>query len=205
MTLTEAEIVELKKQLSGQISHLAPKQREEAQKQIDSMSPESLEIMLNQQRSRQQQIFRLIIEGQIPAVRVEENSEALAVLEIHPVSIGHTLVIPKSPAESEKDIPKLAFELAKSISEKIVSSLEAKSCEIIPNAKFGEAILEVLPIYSKPLSLKSPRLHQKTPEELEKTASSINLIKKKFKKEIIKIEKKTAEESQALKLNRRIP
>lgn len=40
-------------------------------------------------------IFCKIIAGEIPAVKVYEDEQYLAFLDLHPVNPGHTLVIPK--------------------------------------------------------------------------------------------------------------
>ncbi|WP_185871552.1 HIT family protein [Blattabacterium cuenoti] len=40
-------------------------------------------------------IFQKIIKNEILAYKVAENSDHLAFLDIHPMKIGHTLVIPK--------------------------------------------------------------------------------------------------------------
>lgn len=45
-------------------------------------------------------IFSKIIAGQIPCFRVYEDAHVLAFLDINPLSRGHTLVIPKEPAET---------------------------------------------------------------------------------------------------------
>jgi histidine triad (HIT) family protein len=45
-------------------------------------------------------IFRKIIAGQIPCHKVYEDDRVLAFLDINPLSRGHTLVIPKEPAET---------------------------------------------------------------------------------------------------------
>ena len=45
-------------------------------------------------------IFRKIIDGGIPAHKVYEDEHVLAFLDIGPLSQGHTLVIPKEPAET---------------------------------------------------------------------------------------------------------
>ena len=45
-------------------------------------------------------IFGKIIAGEIPCHKVYEDSEVLAFLDINPLSRGHTLVIPKEPAET---------------------------------------------------------------------------------------------------------
>lgn len=43
-------------------------------------------------------IFGKIINGDIPCHRVYEDERVLAFLDVSPLSVGHTLVIPKEPA-----------------------------------------------------------------------------------------------------------
>jgi histidine triad (HIT) family protein len=45
-------------------------------------------------------IFGKIISGQIPCHKVYEDERVFAFLDINPLSRGHTLVIPKEPAET---------------------------------------------------------------------------------------------------------
>lgn len=45
-------------------------------------------------------IFSKILRGEISCHRVYEDAHVLAFLDINPLSIGHTLVIPKEPAET---------------------------------------------------------------------------------------------------------
>ena len=45
-------------------------------------------------------IFGKILAGQIPCHKVFEDDKVLAFLDINPLSAGHTLVIPKEPAET---------------------------------------------------------------------------------------------------------
>ncbi len=45
-------------------------------------------------------IFGKILSGQIPCHKVYEDEQVLAFLDINPLSTGHTLVIPKEPAET---------------------------------------------------------------------------------------------------------
>jgi len=45
-------------------------------------------------------IFGKIISGHIPCHKVYEDDEVLAFLDINPLSTGHTLVVPKEPAET---------------------------------------------------------------------------------------------------------
>src|SRR6476620_10156751 len=43
-------------------------------------------------------IFSKILRGEVPCHRVYEDEHVLAFLDIFPLSVGHTLVIPKEPA-----------------------------------------------------------------------------------------------------------
>jgi histidine triad (HIT) family protein len=45
-------------------------------------------------------IFSKIIRGEIPCHRVYEDDLTLAFLDVHPIAPGHTLVVPKEPAET---------------------------------------------------------------------------------------------------------
>jgi histidine triad (HIT) family protein len=45
-------------------------------------------------------IFQKIISGHVPSHKVYEDQQVLAFLDINPLSRGHTLVIPKEPAET---------------------------------------------------------------------------------------------------------
>ena len=45
-------------------------------------------------------IFQRIIKGEVPCDKVYEDEQVLAFLDISPLSRGHTLVIPKEPAET---------------------------------------------------------------------------------------------------------
>jgi histidine triad (HIT) family protein len=45
-------------------------------------------------------VFSKILRGEIPCHRVYEDDHVLAFLDVNPLSRGHTLVIPKEPAET---------------------------------------------------------------------------------------------------------
>ncbi len=208
MPLTKEQIAELKRQLSEQIQHLPEEQREAAQQQIDSMSDEAIETMLLEQQARQSsaspnttEIYRAIVSGQIPSKKLDENQNAIAVLDIKPISRGHTIIIPKTPVTDSKALPAQAFSLAKKIAKKISSKLKSKSCEIQTQFAFGEAIINVIPIYDKPLSINSPRMEAK-PEDLEELHALLKTIKKA---KVIKIKKQKSGQKNIIKLKRRVP
>lgn len=187
MTLTQEQVKIFKDQLKSQVSHLPPDQKSEALKQIDEMSSEALESLVKQQQSQASSssdgnsIFRMIVNKEIDSIIVEENSSAIAVMDINPISKGHIMIIPKSPVLDPKDIPKPAFELSQKLTDKITSNLKAKSVRLETTQQFGETIIHLIPNYpnSPELNLQSPR-SKGSPEELSQIANQI-------KKEVIKI------------------
>lgn len=44
-------------------------------------------------------VFQKIIDGEIPAYKVDENDSFLAFLDVNPLTKGHTLVIPKKATD----------------------------------------------------------------------------------------------------------
>ena len=62
-------------------------------------------------------VFCEIVEGKIPAEKVYEDNEFLAFLDIHPLSPGHTLIIPKKHYRWVWEVPNAGdfFEVVKKI------------------------------------------------------------------------------------------
>ncbi len=200
MPLTPNQIEELKSQLKAQIKNLPQNKRAEAEAQIEKMSPEAIESMLKQQQ--QTQIFRLIAKKQIQSTIIQENAESIAVLEINPISKGHTIIIPKKPITNKNDFSQETKTLAKEVTEKLKANLKPKDIKIIPNNKFNEVIIDIILEYDKPLSLDSPR-QQADKKELEQLEKTINTII--IKKEPLKIIKQENSKTPPLKALRRIP
>ncbi len=204
MVLTNEEIRELKDQLREQTKSLSVEKREEAERQIDEMSAEALESMIEQQRGRQQ-IFRMIANKEIDSVVIEENSEAIAVLELNPVSEGHTLVIPKKEIKKKEDMTDKVISFAEKIIKKIETHLKPKKVDMVIGEKMGEAVIDLIPFYDKEVNVNSER-KQSTKEELGNIKKKLNTeIIKKVEPEKIKVT--TTEESQVekVKIKRRIP
>lgn len=62
-------------------------------------------------------IFCKIISKEIPAHIIHEDADFLAFLDINPVSVGHTLIIPKTHYRWVWDVPNIGpyFEFAKKV------------------------------------------------------------------------------------------
>lgn len=201
MPLTKDQISNLKKQLIEQVKKLPEGQRKEAEKQIDDLSDEAIEEMLENQKESQVNIFREIVAGKIPSKKIDENSSAIAVLEIRPISKGHAIIIPKEKLTNLDKIPENISILIDKVSKELSKKLKAKEVKIIPESKLGEAIINLIPIYDKDLSLESERNSQ-SDSELDKILEIIN--KKEEKPEVIEDVKEVKKE-ELKKFKRRIP
>ena len=203
MSLSQEEINEAKSQLKSQVSHLPQDKKVQALKQIDEMSSEAIEALIEQQKQQSSfPVYRKIVDSEIPSTKVEENSSAIAVLDNKPISKGHTIIIPKEQVKSPKDMPQEAFKLAESLSKKITENLKASSVRAETETKFGEVIINLIPIYDKPLTITSPRT-ETSPEDLQKVKQELEIIKLEKKVEVIK--KEVPKRTHVIKLKRRIP
>jgi histidine triad (HIT) family protein len=201
MVLTQEQIKELKNQLLQQVKTLPENQKKEAEKQIEEMSAESLESMLKQQqqsKGKEKGIYRMIVDKEIPSKLLDENKSSLAVLEIKPISQGHVIIIPKKAVKSVKELSSSSLTLAKKIASRLTNKLKAKSAEIQTEFKFGEIIINVIPIYDKSLNVNSPRTDAKD-QDLEKIYSILRVIKKPKIAKIKKESPKIIPESQVIK------
>ena len=71
-----------------------------------------------------QNIFARIIRGELPAIKVYEDDQVLAFMDIMPQAEGHTLVIPKTPAVTLLDLPAEAAAYSIQIVQKIAKAIE---------------------------------------------------------------------------------
>jgi histidine triad (HIT) family protein len=180
--LSEEETEEIKQKLFSHIESTFPaEQVMSAKRQIESMNSEQLESFLEKNKlirreqdsseedSKNDCVFCSIASGKIKSVKIDEDENAVAVLEINPISKGHSMVIPKN----HEDRPsKEALSLAKKVSKKIEKKLKPKSVEISESKLFGHGIINILPVYDKE-NFKSERKTEKI-EELEKINEELN-------------------------------
>jgi diadenosine tetraphosphate (Ap4A) HIT family hydrolase len=83
-------------------------------------------------------VFCAIVDGEAPAIRIYEDDDYLAILDIRPIVRGHTLVIPKkhtvdltdTPAETIADLVRIGQRIAKAAR---ASELEADGNNIAIN------------------------------------------------------------------------
>lgn len=71
-----------------------------------------------------QNIFAKILRGELPAIKVYEDEQVLAFMDIMPQADGHTLVIPKSPAVTLLDLEPEAAAYTIQVVQKIAKAIE---------------------------------------------------------------------------------
>jgi len=68
-------------------------------------------------------IFCKIIKGEIPSFKVYENDKVFAFEDISPISVGHTLVVPKRHAQNLWEIPGEDLTAVHLASQKIIQAI----------------------------------------------------------------------------------
>ena len=124
-------------------------------------------------------LFTKIVNGEIPAYKVDEDDNFLAFLDINPLAEGHTLVIPKKEIDYIFNIDDELYMGLFIFAKKVAKGIE----KVIPCKKIGIAVvgLEVPHAHIHLVPLKTiydidfskPKL-KLTSEQLESIASRIH-------------------------------
>jgi histidine triad (HIT) family protein len=84
-------------------------------------------------------LFTKIINGEIPSHKIYEDEHTYAFLDIHPVSSGHTLVVPKKQVEFVWDLDDETYQALQASVKKIALHLR----EVLQVPYVGEQIVGV--------------------------------------------------------------
>lgn len=202
MALSEEQIKEIRSQIIEQIKNTFPEDKKsEAISKIENMTSEEIVQFLEQNNlivnengnisndSETQCVFCSIISGNIPSTKLAENSDAIAILEINPLSEGHTIIIPKNHSE---EISENSRNLAEDIKEKIKNSLNPKQVILENSSLFGHSIINIIPIYGETIEKTRKKA---SVEELQNIREKILSAKEQPKNEN-KTEEKTPEKTE---------
>lgn len=78
-------------------------------------------------------IFRKILDGEIPSRDVYEDEDTYAFLDVNPLGRGHTLVIPKQDAETLEDLDdggKALFDTLHRLAPRVADAVDAPAYNI---------------------------------------------------------------------------
>ena len=83
-------------------------------------------------------IFTKIMKGEIPSYKVYEDEHVFAFLDIFPVKLGHTLVVPKVEIDYFVDVPEPHYSAVFIAAKKLAPAIQrATGCKRIGTAVIG--------------------------------------------------------------------
>lgn len=122
-------------------------------------------------------LFSRIISGEIPAHRIAENEEFFAFLDINPVQVGHTLVVPKREVDYYFDLTDEELGRMQAFSKLVAQAIKQyTACLKVGVAVMGlevnHAHLHLIPLKDNG-DMNIYNKKTQTSEELAKTAEGI--------------------------------
>lgn len=119
-------------------------------------------------------VFCKIINHEIPSKVVYEDNDVLAILDVNPLTKGHTVIMPKkhvtSLLEADEETASKVMNVVGKLSKQITTNLNADGCNILSNCKeaAGQSVdhmhVHIIPRYNGDNTI-----------ELHSTTETINL------------------------------
>ncbi len=123
-------------------------------------------------------IFTKIIKGEIPSHKIAEDDQFFSFLDIRPVAVGHTLVVPKKEVDYifdiEDDILKDMTVFSKNVAKAIKKVVPCNRIGVsVIGLEVPHAHVHLIPINSlSDMDFSAPRVEM-SPEEMESLAAKI--------------------------------
>ena len=157
MPIPKEQAEEVKKQLISQIEKSQLENKEQIKKYIQQLNEQQLEEFLKQNKidisaatsqkpTEPKCTFCSIKDNEMPSYKIAENKKAIAILEINPLTKGHSIIIPLEHTTIDK-LSKSALSLAQKITKKIKTKLKPEDVKIETSSIQGHAIINVIPFY----------------------------------------------------------
>lgn len=180
--ISQEQAQEIKQKIVDHIEKTFPQdQKEKAKQQLEEMNLEQFEAFLEKnnliKENSDKCVFCSIISENIRSCKIAENEQAIAVLEINPITKGHSIIIPRNHDVPSKEKMNL---LGEEVSKLLKNKLKATQVKIKEEVLFGHTLLNILPVYSNE-DFDSPK-KQASLEELEIIKQEIERVEKKVRK-----------------------
>ena len=122
-------------------------------------------------------IFRKIVLGEIPSIKISETEACLAFMDINPLKKGHVLVIPKIEVDEIYELDDAIYSelnlFAKKIAKALKKTFNSRIGMWVEGLEVPHAHIHLMPIESgRDFIFDYPRLKLST-EELQKIAENI--------------------------------
>ena len=205
MAITPEQSKEIKKQLLSQIETSQIENKDQIKEHLKKLNEEQLEEFLKQNKiqlgedqnlksteaTESKCIFCSIANNEVPSHKIAENKKAIAILEINPLSKGHSIIIPIEHTTIDK-LPKSALTLAQKITKKLKLKLKPEDVKIETSSIQGHAIINVIPFY-KDQQIEKKKAKESELQDLQniletkkrssrKTKTTVKLTKESLKK-----------------------
>lgn len=147
MPITKEEAEKIKEHLLTQLENFPEDKRSQIEEQINSMTDEQIEAFVKQNNLTHlggQCIFCSIVAKKTPSYQIAEDKNYIAILELNPLSKGHSLILPKEHLEK---VPDSADKIAQEVSRKLKDKFSPKEIKIKELKIMNHALLEIIPIY----------------------------------------------------------
>ncbi|MCX6748312.1 MAG: hypothetical protein NT076_01785 [Candidatus Pacearchaeota archaeon] len=160
--MNEQEFIEIKNQILKQLESSQVDNKKDITEAIEKMSPQELEEFVKKnsllkEKQTSECVFCSITQGKTQSYKLEENKKSLAILEINPLSQGHSLVLSKN----HDKLPSQALTLANKLAKRIKSKLKPEEVKIETSNILGHNLVQVIPIF------KDKKLEKKQASEKE--------------------------------------
>jgi histidine triad (HIT) family protein len=122
-------------------------------------------------------IFTRIINGEIPCYKVAEDEYCFVFLDIHPLTKGHTLVVPKKEVDYLFDLDTASYQQLAAFTQRVAKAIDlAIPCLRVGVAVIGlevpHAHIHLIPLQSNTINFSDPKLKLEK-EELAQIAEAI--------------------------------
>ncbi|MEK6859260.1 MAG: HIT domain-containing protein [Nanoarchaeota archaeon] len=218
MPLTPEQAEKIKKSLIEQLEKSPQENKEKIIEYVKDLNEEEFEEFLKQNKiqvqgekgsetiaaepGEQKCIFCSIVTNELPSYKIAETKNSLAILEINPLSKGHSLVLPIEHLPVEK-LPKSALSLAQKIAKKIKKKLKPEDIKIETSSLMGHAMINIIPLYKEPL--KKTKASEEELKKLQFKLESKKRVSRKIKEKTKTKEEIKQELSKLPKISFRIP
>ena len=159
--MDQQEFLGIKEQILQQLESSQVGNKKEIADAVNNMNETELEDFIKKNKllkaKAEECVFCSIGQGKIPAYRLEENKTSLAILEINPLSLGHSLVLSKK----HDKLPSSALVLANKVAKRLKSKLKPGEVKIESASIFGHNLVQIIPLY------KDKKLEKKQASEKE--------------------------------------
>jgi histidine triad (HIT) family protein len=216
MAISKEQSEKIKKNLIEQLEKSNQPDKEKIVDYIKTLDESGLEQFLKQNKievsdfdseksepSEPECIFCSIINKKIPSYKIAETKNAIAILELNPLSKGHSLVLPMEHLPVEK-MPKSALSLAQKLAKKIKKKLKSEDIKIETSNLMGHGMINIVPLYKDIPTKKIKETEQNLKKLQSKLESKTRAPRKKI--EAVKTTEELKEEISKLpKISFRIP